>query len=249
WRYSCGLLITALATLSTIPAQAITFSGTATGTWGDPIIGNNTTPVFSGVGTNAFSWGVPALGFADNELGFQGLTFNTGPDVLFPIGNLTYFNGTIQQDTGVDGVSLSIDLAFATPEPITQVFNFDFAIITTPNIGTPAENADSLLPVATFGDRIITVGGEDYTLQLTGFSQDGGLTSSPAFSVLEETQTTATLYGRLTPPPLSAPILAPSPGGGVSTPGSDTAIPEPSFTLGLGLVALYGLVKKLTGKR
>ncbi|HEY9651653.1 MAG TPA: choice-of-anchor K domain-containing protein [Coleofasciculaceae cyanobacterium] len=202
-------------------AQAQTFAGNSSGTWGDPNPGANTSPQFSGVGTNTFTWGDPnGFGVGANQLIFNGNTFSAGIDTLFQVGDLTYFNGTTTIGTTVASVPLNVQLAFATPSVFSEVFSFDFNLVSTPNTGTPEQNADSVYPISSFGSRSFSFGGTDYTLQLTGFSQDGGATTVSEFRVLEGATTTAAVFGRIT-----------------AAPSKD--VPEPATIGGLGLLGVY----------
>lgn len=202
-------------------AQALTFVGSSSGTWGTPDPGTNSSPVFSGVGTNTFTWGDPdGFGVGTNQLTFNGNAFSTGVNTLFQVGNLTYFNGTTLLATTVDSVPLDVKLAFTNPSSLNEVFDFNFKLISTPNTGTPEENADFVFPLSSFGDRSFNIGGVNYTLQLTGFSQDGGATTVSEFHVLEGATTTAAIFGKI------------------------SKVPEPTALGGLGLVGLYFVARR-----
>ncbi|KJH72181.1 PEP-CTERM sorting domain-containing protein [Aliterella atlantica] len=194
----------ALTISQATPSTAQTFSGNSSGTFGTPNAGSYSNPVFSGVGTNTFNWGSPA-GTPANELSFTGNSFSGELDSLFAVGDLTYFNGTVSSDTLVDSVPLDIALDFGQPDKASQVFRFDFSLFSTLNTGTDEENADFVTPINSFGDRSISFGGTEYTLQLTGFSQDGGNTIVDRFNVLENESTTAAIYGKITTKPVPEP--------------------------------------------
>lgn len=205
------------------PTLAQTFEGSASGTFGTPDPGSNANPVFSGVGTNTFTWGDPGLfGVGANELIFDGNPFDTTLNSLFAVGDLTYFNGTTLLGTTVETVPLNVSLNFTTPSGVNETFSFDFDLVSTPNTGTPEENADFVFPINQTPTQSFNIAGVDYTLQLFGFSQDGGATVTDEFRVLEGATTTAELYGRLTVAPV-------------------TGVPEPTSALGiLALGALGG---------
>ena len=194
----------ALTVSQATPSTAQTFSGNSSGTFGTPDAGSNINPVFSGVGTNTFNWGAPS-GTPANELSFTGNSFSGELNSLFAVGDLTYFNGSVAADTLVDSVPLDIALDFGQPDSVSQVFRFDFNLFSTLNTGTAEENADFVTPSNSFGDRSITFGGTEYTLQLTGFSQDGGNTIVDRFNVLENESTTAAIYGKITTKPVPEP--------------------------------------------
>ncbi len=218
----------ALATLASVSlsssAQAQTFVGNSSGTWGTPDPGTNTNPVFSGVGTDTFEWGQASFGTPPNRLSFAGNAFSTNIDTLFQVGDLTYFNGSTSINTAVDSVPLNVELAFTDPTGFTESFAFNFDIVSTPNTNDPQESADFVFPMSSFGDRSFSFDGMDYTLELTGFSQDGGATTVDEFRVLEDATTTAAVFGKITKAPVQD-------------------VPEPTILGGLGLLSLY-LIKR-----
>lgn len=194
------------------PATALTFTGSGTGTWGTPLSTEND-PQFTGVGTSEFTWGTAsALEAHPNQLSFQGSQFTAEENDVFKVGDLTYFNGTILANTGIASVPLNFELAFSDPIGRSQVFSIDFEILTTPNVGTAEENADAVMPIASMSEQSFSVKGEDYTLSLVGFSQDGGLTTSEEFRVLEDARITASLFGRIVAVPLEPSSRIPEPG-------------------------------------
>ncbi|MDF5725953.1 MAG: choice-of-anchor K domain-containing protein [Rhizonema sp. PD37] len=194
--------------------QAITFSGNSSGRWGIPTSGGiNTNPAYSGVGTNSFTWGEalpddPKFGTPANKLTFTENSFSTNTNSSFEVGNLTYFNGTVPEGTNVDSVPLNLNLSLTNQNNLHQAFNFDFTLLNTPNdpANTPEQNADAVIIQNSVGDRRFTFDGNQYALELTGFSQDGGKTALSEFRVLEGATTTAGLYARITSvPPAKVP--------------------------------------------
>lgn len=109
-------------------------------------------------------------------------------------------------------------------------------------MGTAEEKANSVSLVSDMGDRNFNVDGTDYTLELTGFSQDSDATVDQ-LRTLEGKTTTAQVLGQITEAPSSVsepepasepvselasqtrPISEPEP---VSEPQS---VPEPTTTL------------------
>ena len=74
---------------------------------------------------------------------------------------------------------------------------------------------------------------KEYTIELTGFSQDNGLTSTNEFRVLEEEETTAAIYARISTPPKPA-----------------KKVPEPGAIAGLSLLGVYLISRKIfNGKK
>ncbi|PSB34815.1 PEP-CTERM sorting domain-containing protein [Chlorogloea sp. CCALA 695] len=213
-----GVALISLAT----PSYAQTFVGDSSGTFGIPNSGTNSDAVFSGIGTDTFTFG-DSVGTGPNEYSFAGNSFSTTLDSLFQVGDFTYYNGATFVGTTVDSVPLNISFDFTDPSGVTQAFSFNFQNDSTPNTGTAEENADFVFPINSIGSQTFTVGTTEYTLALSGFSQDGGVTTVEEFRVLEGESTTAGLFGKITTAPDSEPI------------------PEPSSVLGiLALSALGG---------
>lgn len=202
-----GVALISLAT----PSYAQTFSGDSSGTFGIPNSGTNSDAVFSGIGTDTFTFGDnTGFGTGPNEYSFAGNSFSTTLDSLFQVGDFTYYNGATLVGTTVDSVPLNISFDFTDPSGVTQAFSFNFQNDSTPNTGTAEENADFVFPINSIGAQTFTVGTTEYTLALNGFSQDGGVTTVDQFRVLEGESTTAGLFGKITIAPDSEPIPEPS---------------------------------------
>jgi hypothetical protein len=185
--------------------QALTFAGKSSGTWGIPDPGTfNKDAVFKGVGTNRFTWGLPLpndkkFGTPANRLTFNGTSFKSDFDSLFKIGDLTYFNGTVPLYTNVKTVPLNLRVSFKNPIQIEEVFDYNFNLVSTRNDSpNPEDNADFVFPSPAAVNRTFAYNGNEYTLELTGFSQDEGATSAREFRVLEGATTTAAIYGKVT---------------------------------------------------
>lgn len=206
-------------------AQGLTFSGNSSGKWEEPTLGSNTNPVYSPVGTNLFTWGQPLpddVNFAtpQNKLTFSGNLFSAEVNSVFKIGDLTYFNGRVLLNTNVASVPLNINLSFTEPINFSSAFNFDFLLDNTINTGIAEQDADTVSIKENFGDRTFTFDGNQYTLELNGFSQDGGETSF-SLQVLEGQTATAGIFARITTVP------------------SAVKIPEPASIAGLCLLSIY----------
>lgn len=223
--------LTALASvaLANSVQAAPPFTGSTSGTWETPT--PSAAPiVFTGVGTNTFTWGdADSFGTGPNSLSFTGNAFSANVNSPFSVGNITYFNGTTAIGTTPSSVPLNVLLNFTDPSGLNENFNFSFNLNSTPNTGTPDENADFVFPPNTFSDTSFNFSGQDYTLQLLGFSRDGGTTLVNEFRVRESETDTAALFARITLNP--------------------TTTPEPSSTQALlsiaGLGVVVGLRKKL----
>ncbi|MBD2605630.1 choice-of-anchor K domain-containing protein [Scytonema hofmannii FACHB-248] len=226
---SLSVAVSALTALGfSSQAQALTFSGISSGAWGEPTPGGiNTNPVYSGVGTNSFRWGEALpddldLGTPQNQLIFEGNSFSTKIGSLFKIGDLTYFNGKVTPNTSVDFVPLNLHVSFGDRPNVSEVFNFGFQLVNTPNDSTnPADNADFVYVGKNFSDRNFTFADKKYTLSLTGFRETGSTTDVSDFRVLEGERTTAGIFAKITEVPPAK------------------TIPEPGTIAGLSLLGIY----------
>lgn len=189
-------------------AQAVPFAGTATGSWVN-VVSTDPTDVSStsnldGSGVATFNWGIAATTPFDNQLTFNGVgsegsTWNADSEDPFLIGDFSYRNGSTIFSAGVNGVDLSIDLAITDPLSITNTYSFDFSITNTPNTtGDPAQDGDVVTVANTFTSTTFDYDGATYTLQLLGFSSDGGTTIRTDFSSPEGATASAGVYARIT---------------------------------------------------
>ena len=198
-------------------SYAVTFEGSASGVFGTP------TPsvgvVYSGVGTNVFSTGSPLPNSGPNILQVDGMNFSTTENNAFALANLTYTNGQTYLGTSVDSVLVDVTLNFTSPAAANQVFTYSFALNITPNTPTLIDDDLTISDVNTAA--VINFGGTDYTLELLGFSQDGGGSITDTFLLPEDQTTQAVLYAKITE-------------------ARQPVVPEPA-TMGLSLLGLSGL--------
>ena len=166
--------ILALSCLISVPALAATVVGSASGVFVNPVPG---TATVTGVGTNSFTYG---LSTAPSALTFGGASFSTNFETQFSLGTLTYFNGTIVSGTEATAVDLGLTTNFTNPVLGNVLSAFTLSLNSTPNTGTPDQNADFVYFPSSFSTSVFTVGGVNYTVQLLGFGNivgDGFLTS------------------------------------------------------------------------
>lgn len=178
--------------------MTVKFEGFFNGKWGEPDPGAETNPVFDGVETHSFKWGAPAnSGAYPNELSFVINPFSAKLNQEFKVGDLIYFNGSVENNTGVEAVPIELELELYSPTRKTESFQFDFDSVTTPNDGTPEENADFVFPLSTISVGGFQYKGKDYTLRLQGFREEGSKATTSEFRVLEDERTTASLFAKI----------------------------------------------------
>ncbi|BBD53089.1 peptidase-like protein [Planktothrix agardhii NIES-204] len=174
--------------------------GQATNTWGTPNKGSFSDPIFKGVGTDTFNWAEsvdPAL--PTNGLSISSLPFDVSFNKPFEVGMLSYFNGSIWMDTAVESVPLQIQLDLDSPTDQTKNFKFDLKLETVADCSPDPEDwkdfvyFPDVLPNETFD-----YGGKKYTLEVLGFSKDGGTTLENRFRVQEQEADSAGLYAKIT---------------------------------------------------
>ncbi|MEM9924980.1 MAG: choice-of-anchor K domain-containing protein [Cyanobacteria bacterium P01_D01_bin.50] len=224
----------ALAALNIIgspnQAKAAIFSGNVSGSWGKPTPGSiNTNPFYTGKDTNTFSWGDPTLfeNASSNQIKFEGNSFDASEGSLFKIGDLTYVNGTVLLGTSVESVPLKLDLSFTEPTEVSRVFDYEFYLQNTPNLSDDPElNADFVFVANNDAKRSFIYGGEEYTLSLTGFSQDNGKTNPSEFRVLEGEKTTAAIFAQINKVP------------------KPKQVPEPGFPIALSVLGVYLIYRR-----
>ncbi|MCW5316535.1 PEP-CTERM sorting domain-containing protein [Nostoc sp. KVJ3] len=218
-------------------ADALTFSGISSATWGKPTSGStDTNPTYTGVGSNTFTWGDPnvcptipstpsdCIVTGSNQLIFKENSFSADINSAFKIADLTYFNGTVLNGTIVESVPLNLNISFNSPVGISQVFDFNFHLVNTPNDSiNPEENADFVFIDNNLSNSSFTFEGNKYTIELTSLNPD-----VPQISVkaLEGATTKTAIYAEIKP------------------------IPEPSLVASLSLLGIYLIArKKLLNKK
>ncbi len=215
-------------------AHALTFSGISgisSGIWGEPTPGStNTNPIYTGLGSNAFTWGDPNVCLpssnttsgctitGSNKLTFNGNSFPTDINSVFKIGDLTYFNGTVLKGTSVESVPLNLNVSLSPPVGISQDFDFNLRLVNTPNGAiNPEDNADFVFIDTNLSNRSFIFEGNEYTLELTGFNPDIGQIDIKA---LEGATTKTAIYAKI------------------------KNIPEPATLAGLSLLGMYLISRK-----
>ncbi|MEB3340663.1 pre-peptidase C-terminal domain-containing protein [Okeania sp.] len=179
--------------------------GSSNGSWGKADPGPNPSPkLYPGDPDTTFRWGKPAFDDLEpNGLIFTGGSFTGEIGEQFEIGKLNYFNGSIYVETAVESVPLEIELDLDVPTDETTTFTFDLDLDTTLDTSDDIDlwsdfvYFPEVLPSETFN-----IDGKKYTLELTGFSKDGGETLENRFRVREQEADVASLFGKITKAPI-----------------------------------------------
>lgn len=195
-----AIVLAAAGAFAFASVQAADVEGSTSGVWVNPLPG---TATVTGVGTSTFTWGdSSAFGSPPNSLSFTGGAFSSAFETKFKVGTISYFNGTTALGTTADSVDLGLTLNFTSPALGGVVGNYGFLLTTTPNVGTPDENADFVSLPSLFSETSFLIGGTEYRVKLTGFENvvgDGFLVSSATeFHVREGGTASADLYAVVT---------------------------------------------------
>lgn len=154
---------------------------------------------------NRIEWGVPVgdLNPGPSAYQFDGVNPGDAPldGSLFELGVFIHENFTIKFPS-ITGATLEVSLDFTT-EGVSQTFTYFFSHTETPNNESPCAEGGSIpcpdlvsIPDASSLETVV-LGGEEYTLSIIGFSQDGGATILEDFLTLEGQANPATLWARL----------------------------------------------------
>ncbi|MGA9379259.1 MAG: choice-of-anchor K domain-containing protein [Phormidium sp.] len=230
-KLSAGFLAATVSLTLASQAQAITFSGSSSGEWGMPANPSGSTFISSenSGANNRLSWGrIDSCGGGctpfNNYVQYDNVSFNAEVDTLFNIGNLSYRNGSVWDGFNGD-FPLNLSLSLTNPFSSTKDFNFLFNIFNTPNVsGDAVLDGDKLrFSTAGFSSETFNYDGVDYTLELVGFSSDGGQTIVNEFNSPEGSIATASLYGKIT----------------AFTPPTPQSVPEPGTIIALSALGIY----------
>jgi Ca2+-binding RTX toxin-like protein len=154
---------------------------------------------------NRFEWGVATQDSFTNVVQFDGSDFGAKIGDTFKLGQLFYQNGTTNRNFNGDfGFSLSLDIDGTDNDPGS--FDFFFNILNTPNTTGDAVADGDRLQFSTGGlsAQTFAFDGKTYTIELSGFSIDGGETTKGGFDSPEESFSIASLYGKIVEIPAEA---------------------------------------------
>jgi hypothetical protein len=195
------IMASAILSLSTANV-ALAALATTTGIWTSPLV---TDAIVTGVGTANISWGTPELSSGPQSSyqfdGASGVTANTD-GTIFELGDFVHNNRSIfLNGAGFLGANLTVTL---NVDGDVGLFNFRFTHIETPNSVTPCAftgvfgACDDKVSVSNLiqTDSVV-IGGNNYILEIVGFSIDGGLSTIQDFLTQESQTNVESLFGRL----------------------------------------------------
>lgn len=190
------------------PVQAfdLTFAGESSGQWTLPTNPDETTRLVDGPGgsNSGLKWGrIDCEGCTvENSIEYKGAPFAAEVGSLFRVGDLSYVNGSVQGGFNGD-FALQVALLLNQPAQQLQTFSFAFNILNTPNeTGDPILDGDRLrFSTSGISGQAFSYKGLEYSLELVGFSSDGGSTILSELNSPEDSNTSASLFGRITAKP------------------------------------------------
>lgn len=194
-----------------VQAQVLTVDVLQAG-WSNAVGGSNVTINNAGSPVTA-RWG--SVG-SKSGYNFTARPTDFGVDVssgfaLFDLGVFTHENFIIPPGSGITSIQLDLnmDIADASPVSFSQFFKINHW--ETPNSRNPCAdggplgggvNANGCADQVTFegpgSSQGFMVDGQQYFLELSGFSTDGGVTLTPDFWTVENQTNSANLYGTIT---------------------------------------------------
>lgn len=188
--------------------------GKSTGFWTDPdaTYGYAIRNEDAG-GTADVDWGVAVHTPFNNLWSFDGVGSDGGEgwavgiEEVFKIGDFRFRNGSVNRHD-FNSAHLTILLEFLSPVEDVHTFSFELDSISTPNTtGDPVLDGDKAeITGEGFSAQTFRLWGQQYTLSLLGFSEDGGQTLMTVFNAPEGATAHAGVYGRITAiPPVPVP--------------------------------------------
>ena len=177
-----------------------------------------------------FAWGKPID--QSSYFTFDGNGSNTGSprgsttlNNLFSLGTFTYYNSLTRQDK-IYGVDFGINMNITGYGPASLLFHMLITDTVDNNNALASADTVRIANMADYANPFtFTVSGQQYNFQLMGFSRDGGNTFESMATSLENTSTTAQIYGKIT-------AVTPVP------------VPAAAWLLISGVVGLLGFAKR-----
>jgi hypothetical protein len=182
-------------------ANAAVTLNSAAGTWSNPQGGSNV----NGLGTNEVRWGIPNPPGEQSGLRFDGSappaqTYDLDDGTVFCLGTLTHFNNQLDGGTAVSQVDLTIDAAFAAPNPADVSGQWVFTIDVDETTNDPGPVDDIITFPDGFDIDEVVVDEVRYTMELLGFG-DTYDQLLPYFQSPEDGDNSTMLWGKITTSP------------------------------------------------
>jgi prepilin-type N-terminal cleavage/methylation domain-containing protein len=190
-----------------LPNTPLDLTGTATGLFHDPIGENKmVTNLTPGNSDSYFEWGDllpdgnPRFS-AKSWMRYDPGQFATAtPGQRFEIGSLSYFNGSILNQTGADTINLDIYLDLnVNGTPFNPYFDFTFELVNTVNAEDPNDpwpDADFVRFASASSNRTIVINDYEYEFRIEfGSSTADGFANFNEFHVLEAEMASVQVYG------------------------------------------------------
>jgi hypothetical protein len=209
------LAATAISGATAAQADTITVNST-TPTW--TYVGGTSTNLFTSGTGNSEIWGVQwgqSTGSGQSGLGFnpaQPPSYTATSGTLFDLGTLYHYNNPITGNTP-SSITLTLATSVQNAQPASQGFAFGFTVDETPN--SPPCQYQTNPPGPACADKItfsnldttnaFTLGGKQYTMEIIGFSNDGGQTLTSSFISNEGGTNSAHLYAEFVAPHSAVP--------------------------------------------
>ncbi|MBT1450553.1 PEP-CTERM sorting domain-containing protein [Glaciecola sp. XM2] len=170
----------------------------------------------TGEGTSQIRWGnsTTQSGYDFVAGADTSVTVPPSPSAAFALGDFTHLNFPVSPPS-LESVTLSVtlDILIDGIAAGASTFLYNFTHFETPNNGNPcaaggAQPCPDLVSfsVSDASDSFL-IGGVNYTVNILGFSTDGGTTITDSFLTLENQSNTATLFANVTTSNVSEPSL------------------------------------------
>ena len=198
------LFLAAAATSFALCAQATEVLGHSSAMFDNPLPIDTS---YSGVGTDAFTWGTAVTGI--NHLHFSGTDFNANTNTPFKLGSFSYTNGTTVSGTNPTSLDFTTFMNFSQPSLPMVAAKFRLGLNGTVNSQDPRNSSDFVSFNQTTSSSQFVIDGVAYTVQISGFRNvtgNGFLASSgQAFHVNEGGTANVDLYALVSATPVPEP--------------------------------------------
>jgi hypothetical protein len=195
---SARILTTLFVAIVSLPATAATLNGVTDARFVNPK--GDEKMHAEGVGSQKVILGKASEGERSSYLSFTGNPFVSSVGREFPLGMLTYFNGSNVIGTAVQSIDLEVTLRLGDDANYTATFSFGHEARPNSKDLTPEERSDFLRLKNASAESRLLIEGRHYTLRLRfGNTTHDGFKELDQFNVLEGKSATAQLLATFTP--------------------------------------------------